>query len=97
MIRRLMNPPARSALALAAGLAVLLGAGAAGAYCRTSTCGDTKYPSTVCTPPQDVSCAENRIPLFWSKPCVEFSVQQGASTKVTFDQTEATLKAAFDT
>ena len=91
-----------SSLALAAGLGVLLHAGAAGAYCRTSVCSMTdpttgkmmQTTAAVCDPPQQTDCG---IPLFWASRCIEYSVQENASKEVTFAQTEQVMKAAFAT
>ncbi len=85
--------------ALTAGAALLLSSAAAGAYCRTSSCdpdAPDAHTGAVCNPPQPDDCG---IPIAWpsASPCVEYSVQENASKKVTFAQTETVMKAAFAT
>lgn len=79
---------------LGAGLAALLSAGTAGAYCRTASCTPATNPHTeqVCNPPYTDDCG---IPLFWASRCLGYSVQQSASKQVTFAQTEQVMKSAF--
>jgi hypothetical protein len=79
--------------ALGAGLAALLSAGTAGAYCRTSSCMEgTPHSAAVCNPPYTDDCG---TPLFWASRCIGYSVQENASTQVTFAQTEQVMKSAF--
>jgi MYXO-CTERM domain-containing protein len=81
-------------VALAAALSSILLAGPAAAYCRTSSCSSPMPPHTaaVCNPPYTDDCG---TPIAWPTPCVEYSIQQNASKKVTFAQTETVMQAAF--
>ncbi|MEO7327935.1 MAG: matrixin family metalloprotease [Minicystis sp.] len=63
------------------------------AYCRTTSCGD-KGTGDKCNP---VGASDCGTPLFWTGPCVGFSVQKDGSKDVTFAKTEAVLTAAFAT
>jgi hypothetical protein len=75
------------------GFAALLWAGDASAYCRTASCPaaplGAKY---VCSPASADDCG---VVLAWPGPHIGFSVQQAASTKVTFASIEGVLKQAF--
>ena len=81
-----------------AGLASLLFAGDAGAYCRTSVCSmpAPSHTAAVCKPvyPDDCGTA-----IAWpsSSPCVEFSVQENGSPKrnITAAQTAQVMTSAF--
>jgi hypothetical protein len=81
--------------ALGLGLALLLPAGAAGAYCRTSYCPSTDMTAAVCVPATGTDCGNV---LFWANPCVGFSVQKDGSKKlgITAAETEQIVKKAFD-
>jgi hypothetical protein len=80
-------------LSLGLCLAVLLPAGAAQAYCRTSSCmTGGSHSAAVCDPATADDCG---APIAWPEACVEFSVQQSASAKITFAQTEQVLTTAF--
>src|SRR6185295_16107925 len=84
-------------VALGAALAALLVSPTAGAYCRTSSCNPKDpdaHTGASCNPPRPDDCG---IPITWPKaqPCVEYSVQQDASKKITFAQTEQVMTAAF--
>lgn len=79
------------------GLAALFAAGAADAYCRTASCmNGAPHTAAVCNPPQTDDCG---TPIAWPKasPCVEYSVQENASEKVTFAQTQEVMQKAFAT
>jgi hypothetical protein len=89
--------PARLAVALGAGLASILVAAAAGAYCRTSVCSEgSPHTAAVCVPVQPTDCG---TPIAWpvASPCVEFSVQQAGSPKrgITAAQTAQVMTSAF--
>jgi hypothetical protein len=83
--------------ALGTALAALLATSPAGAYCRTSSC-DPQSPSAhtgaECNPPQPDDCG---TPIVWPQSCVEYSVQENASRKITFAETEQVMKTAFGT
>ncbi len=80
-------------LALGLGLASLLPAGVAQAYCRTSSCmTGGPHSAAVCTPATSDDCG---VALAWPQSCVEFSVQEGASTHFTLAQTEQVVTTAF--
>jgi hypothetical protein len=89
------NEPRRLglALALSLGLAAILPARSALAFCRTATCGKDGT-GQVCTPPQPVDCG---IPLFWASPCVGYSLQQDASKQVSFTTVQQIVKTSFAT
>ena len=59
---------------------VLVPAGRAAAYCRTTTCDPTVSPPTpgACETNTD-GCATNGVPLSWPGACVAFSLQKDAS------------------
>ena len=92
-------PPARSVRGRAARLgmfataAALLVPASATAYCRTSACPNS-VAGAVCTPPAGTDCG---TPLFWGKPCLGFSVQQDASTQVTWADADRIASASFNT
>ncbi len=81
----------RFGLAVALGLAALLPARSALAFCRTATCGDAGTGQN-CSPVQGGDCG---ISLFWGSPCVGYSIQKDASSKVSFETTEEIMKASF--
>jgi matrixin len=87
------SEPRRFALALglSLGLAALLPARDALAYCRTSTCGAAGTGQN-CIPAQPGDCGTS---LFWASPCVGYSIQQDASAKVAFADVERIMKASF--
>jgi MYXO-CTERM domain-containing protein len=62
------------------------------AYCRTSVCGEVA--SSVCTPSGSNDCG---VPLFWSPPCIGFSVQENASAFVDVDTAVTIMEQAFQT
>jgi MYXO-CTERM domain-containing protein len=78
-----------TALALAA-LAPLT----ASAYCRTASC-PGNITGTQCTPADPEDC-EGGHALFWGKPCVTYSIQEGASDQVTLAATEQVFAKAFE-
>lgn len=67
---------ARTNVASLLGLALVLGARAAGAYCRTTTC-DTAGAPDECT--QVAGCSTSGKPLFWPDGCSWFGVQKDGS------------------
>lgn len=79
-----------SLLAATALVAALAHAAPAAAYCRTSVCNDAT--SAVCVPATPANCG---IPLAWPKPCVGYSIQEGASAQLSLEQTEAIFEQAF--
>lgn len=89
------NRPGRLglALALSLGLAAILPARSALAFCRTATCGKDGT-GQMCTPPQPGDCG---LPLFWASPCVGYSIQQDASQEVSFPTVQQIVKTAFAT
>jgi Matrixin len=91
------SDPALALVACAIVLAVAAVAAPAHAYCRTSSCNVPAFnprPWHVCTPSEPDDCG---TPVFWAKPCTEWSLQKDASTQVTFSQTEQIVTAAFAT
>jgi MYXO-CTERM domain-containing protein len=82
------------AAAAALGLAALLAAGQARAYCRTSTTSTATFEGHVCTPAQD---SDSGLPLYWGMPVVTYSLQQDASEDVPLDAFRTVVRAAFDT
>lgn len=93
------SDPARALVASAVVLAVAAVAAPAHAYCRTSSCnvgppGIPPFVSQVCAPPGPGDCG---TPIFWAKPCAEWSLQRDASKQVTFSQVEQIVTGAFAT
>jgi len=84
---------ARRGLALAALALALAPAAPAAAYCRTSVCPGAGTRQ-VCTPAQAGDCG---IPLRWPQQCVGFSIQEDASTQVSYAETQAIFEEAFAT
>jgi len=80
---------------LLAGLAVLLGASSAGAWCRTTTC-DVDDSKGVCTRDAD-NCATSGKPLFWPGECAWFGVQKDGSPKrhITYETLHSAVTNAF--
>jgi hypothetical protein len=95
MRRNDLRGAARRAVAAcgSAALAALAAPSPASAYCRTSVCTGVGT-AAVCTPAQQSDCG---IPLFWSSPCMSYSIQKDASSGVSLAETEAVFAAAFDT
>ncbi len=81
------------ALALSLGLAAILPARSALAFCRTATCGKDGT-GQICAPPQPGDCG---LPLFWASPCVGYSIQQGASEQVSLTTVRQIMKSSFAT
>ena len=83
----------RFGLAIAAilGLATLLPARSALAYCRTSSCGKAGTGQN-CVPAQPGDCGTS---LFWASPCVGYSIQQDASAKISFAVVAQVMKDSF--
>jgi hypothetical protein len=79
------------AIALISGLATLLPAAPAFAYCRTSSCG-LAGTGQLCLPAQTGDCG---LPLFWASPCVGYSIQKDASKKASFAVVEKIMKDSF--
>jgi hypothetical protein len=79
------------ALGFLLGLATLLPAAPALAYCRTASCG-AAGTGQMCTPTQAGDCG---LTLFWSSPCVGYSIQQDASKKASFAVVEKIMKDSF--
>jgi predicted Zn-dependent protease len=90
---RRLGVTATIALAASLGLATLLPARSAQAYCRTASCGNAGT-GQICIPAQTGDCG---LTLFWASPCVGYSIQQDASAKVSFDVIAKVMKASFAT
>lgn len=85
----------RRHLAPLLGFAALLGAGEASAYCRTASCPTAPHGTRyVCNPPAADNCG---IALAWPGPHVGFSIQQAASSEVSFATIEGVVKQSFAT
>jgi MYXO-CTERM domain-containing protein len=83
------------AIALSVGLAALLPASPALAFCRTASCAAAGTGTGQnCMPAQPGDCGKS---LFWASPCVGYSIQQNASAKVSFAEVEKIMKASFAT
>jgi hypothetical protein len=80
---------------VALGLGVLLGAGTANAYCRTTTC-DVDQAQPSCTWDSN-GCAMGGQPLFWTGGCTWFGVQKGGSPRrhITYDAFHSIVAAAY--
>jgi hypothetical protein len=84
------EPSARLAWPLI-GLAALVGLpNNANAYCRTATCGNAA--GTECLPASPDDCGK---PLYWSSPCVGYSLQQDASKQVGLSSATDVVHQAF--
>ena len=84
---------------LAALLAVAAGAssfapGEAQAYCRMTSCPETKGPGQACEPRGEDDCG---TPLSWERECVGFSLQRDASSAVPLSKARDVLAKAFNT
>ena len=79
-----------AALAVAASLLAPL---RASAYCLTSGCPNGKE-GAICTPSLPSDCGKK---LFWTEPCLGFSVQKDASNQVDYKTAARILGAAFAT
>ncbi len=67
----------------------------ASAFCRTSACLDATgavFTGARCEPAQATDCGKV---LFWSSPCVSFSMQEDASAKTSLDVATKVVKDAF--
>jgi hypothetical protein len=83
-------------------LALLLPAEAA-AYCRTMTCELGKKPEQVCPTDDGCNrdehcCATEGVPLHWTSPCLDFSMQMDGSLQLMLDADELAeiVLAAFE-
>jgi hypothetical protein len=70
------------------------------AFCRTTTCAQ-QDPPPECVPGVTVgTCQTSGLPLYWSKPCVSFSVQKDGSKKpgheISADLLESIVRTCFD-
>lgn len=87
-----------SELGLAAGLValfILTLPGVSLAYCRTSSCMEGgQHTAQVCTPAQPGDCG---VVLQWPKPCAQWSLQEDASSQVSFAQMEKIVADGFNT
>jgi MYXO-CTERM domain-containing protein len=61
------------------------------AYCRTSSC--AKGTGSMCAPAQPTDCGK---PLFWSSPCIGYSLASAASKQVPLATAETIFRTAFD-
>jgi len=82
-----------AALGVAFGVATMLHAPAALAYCRTTSCKGTGTGAR-CVPMQASDCG---VELFWSKPCIGFSMQKDASSQISLEAATEIFEAAFQT
>jgi len=80
--------------ALLAGLGLLLSASPAAAWCRTSNTTTPTHDGHVCDP---LESDDSGVAIFWTKPRMEYSLQQDASTQVPFDTFRKIVRQAFDT
>lgn len=77
--------------ALALGLALgVLAPSSAHAFCRTTT-----VPVQADFSPSSTRCWDQGVPLFWLNSCVSYSVQQGASRQVAYDDAANAFSRAF--
>jgi MYXO-CTERM domain-containing protein len=85
----------RNRRAAVLGLGIVLGAGPAGAYCRTTTC-DIPNPPEGCTWDAD-HCATSGYPLLWPEGCAWFGVQKDGSNKsgISYDTLHDVIASAF--
>lgn len=79
------------------GLALLLAAPSAAAFCRTNTC-DPDDPTQGCTTDAN-GCLQGGLPLRWGGMCVTFDIQEDASPlrDVTFDDASRVISDAYVT
>ncbi|HKQ69750.1 MAG TPA: matrixin family metalloprotease [Polyangiaceae bacterium] len=82
-------PRSRLLVTLALVLVGLASSRAASAFCRTTTCDK-------CTAVAG-ACVTEGHPLFWPVTCINYDVQQRASTQADLDQVTAIADAAFET
>ena len=85
----------RSSIASLALLAVLLGAGEASAYCRSSVCkveGQKPAHGKVCSPPEDDDCG---VVLQWRQPCVSFALQKDGSEQLRLTDVDKLARESF--
>ncbi|MEZ4298563.1 MAG: matrixin family metalloprotease [Polyangiaceae bacterium] len=92
MKRPVVRGAAVRAIGAGLGLAAMLGASEAGAYCRTATCETQSQAWQVCTPEQLGDCG---TPLWWGNQCVGFTLQKDASSQVSLADAEVVFKEAF--
>lgn len=83
--------PTRRSSAWAVALALLVAPETARAFCRTSSC-PNKGTAAVCTPAQPNDCG---TPLFWSDPCIGFSLQKDGSKVASLADAEQIFRDAF--
>ena len=81
--------------AAALGLGIVLSAGTASAYCRTTTC-DIPNPADDCTWDAD-GCATSGKPLFWPDSCGWFGVQKDGSdlSGISYERLHEVVANAF--
>lgn len=72
---------------------LLLGAGPAHAYCRTSTTSTATVEGHVCTPAQ---ADDSGLPLYWGMPRVTYSLQKDASSDTPLATFRSVTREAFD-
>src|SRR5262245_36076986 len=75
-------------------LALLLGPGAAHAYCRTAACAGQTVAWQVCAPEMTDDCG---TPLYWGNRCVGYTLQKDASVQVNLTDAESIFQQAFAT
>jgi MYXO-CTERM domain-containing protein len=78
-------------LAVACGLALLLGSRSAAAFCRSSAC-EFGQTGTRCSPERDEDCG---LPLYWKEPCIGFSVQRDGSEYFAAETVAELMSQAF--
>src|SRR5689334_23443474 len=72
-------------------IATVAGERGASAYCRTTSCAGVGT-GTLCSPKEPMDCGK---PLFWSSPCVGYSLQKSASRWVTLPAATTVFAEAF--
>jgi Matrixin len=81
----------RSFVGLLLGFAVLGSVSSAHAFCRTTTVSiDPSFIPTPTTP-----CWTDGIPVYWLNACVGYTINQAASTQVSFDQAQSGMETAY--
>jgi hypothetical protein len=68
------------------------------AYCRTTTCAQQNPPEECIPGELHGTCQMAGRPLYWSKPCVSFSVQNDGSQRlgISATQFEQVVRSSFD-
>jgi hypothetical protein len=82
-------------ITVSAGLAIVLAARPALAFCRATTC-DPSVPAQGCQKDAQ-ACLITGQPLFWPSDCLQIGINQAGSPKhgISFDQLKASAESAF--